>query len=88
MSTKHTWHKGPPPHKGWYLTITIVEGDHTPEGWRWWNGKTWSICPQPTYSPLEAACIAAAKTMFRNRDILWCDYWPAKARVPRIDPRK
>mgnify|MGYP000514643251 CR=1 FL=1 len=84
-----TWHRGPPPHEGWWeSTARAVPGV---EGvWRWWNGEYWSdfVHPAYTYSSSDAAVIAnTTRCRMPQQAIRWTDYWPKDAAVPRIDPR-
>lgn len=89
------WKDGPPPHIGWWVAevayaytghlATVVPGQH----WGWWDGKGWSAFAGPTFTPQEAA-IRASKLGANDgatAHVRWSHYWPADARVPRIDPR-
>ena len=81
---KITWHKGNPPHIGWWLCMdTSDRGDPM---WRWWVGKNWSYPAAEYDSEHLVLCCAKSKAIFRNDEITWCDYWPEHARVPRIKP--
>ena len=78
--SERVWHKGPPPHVGWWEASYAKE-----EGvWRWWDGKCWS---QPAWEPMSA-CDAAfhAERPSAICRHCWTDYWPENARVPRLDP--
>ena len=81
--TSRTWHKGPPPHVGWWNAS--VAGDLT--AWRWWNGEHWSIAAYKEDSLLYVEDAAAKPGGFWHQ-IEWTDYYPKNARVPRIDPSK
>ena len=84
MSTKHTWHKGPPPFVGWWKTKwERTDGIN----WRWWNGELWSKCALYDDYILTVMDKANKPSNFLPDEILWSDYWPENARVPRIDPR-
>lgn len=82
--TARTWHKGPPPHVGWWNAGTSM--DH--QVWRWWNGSAWSM-------PVHERAFAEIAQLFADdpwpdhlqESIKWTDYWPENARVPRVDPR-
>jgi hypothetical protein len=81
MSSR-TWHKGPPPHIGWWNAsngkVNIF--------WRWWNGKHWS---EPCFSgdcANTAARYAKIKHQGWPEEIEWTNYYPKNARVPRINP--
>jgi len=82
--TKRTWHKGPPPHVGWWNAC--IERDLN--AWRWWNGKYWSVQLHPNDTQAEVGVWGGEKTEYRINDIEWTNYYPANARVPRIDPSK
>lgn len=77
------WHKGPPPHVGWWNAST-----HRVIGiWRWWDGKTWS-CPVGADAPHRQlkANSEVPENAATNQRMSWNDYWPEGARVPRINP--
>jgi hypothetical protein len=82
MSTRN-WHKGPPPHVGWW-NASVVE---VHDAWRWWNGEFWS---NVVYSAAGVRRIEerAAQKFYRQKDVRWTDYYPRNARVPRIDPAR
>lgn len=90
--TARTWHKGPPPFPGWWCATNHIYDDGTGvslDFWRWWDGKQW-FCDNPALggcSPEQAAIFALApyKAVFK---LVWTDYWPENARVPRVDPRQ
>jgi len=81
--TKRKWYKGPPPHVGWWNASLMND----PRAWRWWNGRHWSTSAKANYSHYEAFRAANASYM-GTAEIEWSDYYPANARVPRIDPSK
>lgn len=78
---KHVWHKGPPPHVGWWAA-SVWQNENM---WRWWNGKYWShasgVC-----ETARAAATGAAKKAGNSSQIRWTDYYPENARVPRVAP--
>lgn len=80
MTDKRKWHKGPPPHVGWWNASAL----RSHRVWRWWNGRQWSLPASPLYSAKEAA--GAGNIPAAASDIQWTDYYPANARVPRIAP--
>ncbi len=83
MPSERTWHKGPPPHIGWWNASRIGATDC----WRWWDGGCWSA---PVWDG-GGACYAGVTAKIKDPEqsiIEWSDYWPENARVPRIDPRK
>lgn len=75
------WHKGPPPHIGWWNASV----DYKTDEWRWWNGWNWSWFVKSHYSAKEAAVCAQVRSEIIT-PIKWTDYWPENARVPRIKP--
>lgn len=79
--SKRTWHSGPPPHVGWW-NASMFDDD---EIWRWWNGTRWSNGVHRSHDAYRAARTAERSTGAES--ILWTDYYPKRARVPRIDPR-
>lgn len=76
------WHSGPPPHVGWWNASIF----RFHEVWRWWDGKSWSIVADETDTASQAADSASYSGVGVS-SIEWTDYWPAGARLPRIDPR-
>lgn len=79
--TNRTWHKGPPPHVGWWNARDRL----LRVAWRWWNGENWSLFAHQW----DSADLAERCALMRSKDaagIEWTDYWPENARVPRIDP--
>lgn len=75
----HIWHKGPPPHVGWWNASPRQD----PDDWRWWNGVFWSVAAYTNDSGRSAAHFARGQTGCEH--IEWSDYWPENARVPRLD---
>ena len=78
---KLVWHKGPPPHVGWWPASSL----RNLEMWRWWDGKAWSCAVSPESS--LSFVIKNAKKRSVSTGIEWNDSYPAHARVPRYDPR-
>ena len=85
MNTKHTWHKGPPPFPGFWLTR--ISTMHTACCWRFFDGQYASIPMGEQLNNLQINKFAASVSAFDPDELLWSDYWPENARVPRIDPR-
>lgn len=79
--TKRVWHKGPPPHRGWWE----ASQDRSSQVWRWWNGRFWSHFTLSYMSASSAAQLSRHKAS-RQSEIEWTNYYPANARVPRIAP--
>jgi hypothetical protein len=75
------WHKGPPPHAGWWN----ASRENHRNAWRWWDGTEWSYFVYSHWDKVVVAHRATKKAS--DYGILWTDYWPENARVPRVDPR-
>ncbi len=80
--TDRVWHKGPPPHVGWW---NASRSGNT-SVWRWWDGRRWSMEVWDDESGRRAKKLAKVEAP-EQFTIEWSDYWPENARVPRIDPR-
>lgn len=76
--TDRIWHNGPPPHVGWWLCSS--------DWWRWWDGVLWShgVRVGSTLKTRRKAAQARCGVL-NSQEIRWSDYWPADARVPRLD---
>lgn len=88
--TNIKWHRGPPPHVGWWATkhaLDFPSSRSSLKWWRWFDGQHWSRYSLE-YETAKAAAKNAEIIMWGTNEIQWCDYWPENARVPRIDPRK
>lgn len=72
------WHRGHPPHPGWWMASRNSE----PGIWRWWDGAFWSLAA----NDFDAAELAASLAGYidLSDDIQWCDFYPGNARVPRV----
>lgn len=81
MSDSH-WHKGAPPHIGWWRALDPCKA---PDEWRWWNGRHWSVAAAPDTPPKLLP--SRHRAAFDTTAILWSHDWPEGARVPRLDPR-
>lgn len=77
------WHKGQPPHIGWWNASKIGSYDT----WRWWNGSEWSVLVYEEEAQLSASIFAKHVARIQV-NIQWTDYYPVNARVPRVDPSK
>lgn len=78
---KLVWHKGPPPHVGWW-NASNYEASGT---WRWWDGLEWSTgvhANMPLSIAVRHAVVHTVAT-----EVKWNDSYPAHARIPRYDPR-
>lgn len=86
MANKRVWNTGNPPHIGWWNASEFRD----PLAWRWFDGKKWSRVAWAYSSPYIAAQAAnhRVSSSWCMGPILWTDYWPPNARVPRIDPRQ
>ena len=83
--SQRVWNKGRPPHKGWWNAS--IASELNPEAWRWWNGITWSRVAWAETGRSNA--IQQSKRPHGEQygsEILWTDYWPKDARVPRVRP--
>jgi hypothetical protein len=80
-SNERIWHKGPPPHVGWW-NASLGKDCNV---WRWWNGREWS---HGTGANNKKPWITAELIDYSpsSNRIKWTDYWPENARVPRIKP--
>ncbi|WP_353191375.1 hypothetical protein [Pandoraea pnomenusa] len=78
-----TWHKGPPPHVGWWNASLYQSLDV----WRWWDGEQWSS--EAYDDEDEQMAEFWARLPSGSQDLIeWTDYWPENARVPRVDPNE
>lgn len=84
--TDRIWHKGPPPHVGWWNATS--DKTFAPYAFSWWDGKRWSLGSQPHHSAELAASRAMRYRPPGSKPVEWSDYWPENARVPRADPRQ
>jgi hypothetical protein len=89
MKTETEFHEGPPPYPGWWLASVKTFVNETSNMWGFWNGSTWSIfCSKDMTANTagnRAGCVGSFGGDFRH--IIWSNYYPENARVPRIDPR-
>ena len=78
------WHSGPPPFPGWWNASSY----RSREAWRWWDGERWSSVATPAITARAAAEQAARPALYHPEfpPIKWTHYWPAGARVPRVEP--
>ncbi|UIS65435.1 hypothetical protein [Acidovorax phage AP1] len=80
--SERVWHKGPPPHVGWWESSSIENKGV----WRWWDGERWSLNCRPDDLVAEISRRSQIKSAGAGIGISWTDYWPENARVPRLDP--
>jgi len=81
--TALTWHKGPPPHVGWWLCKVHEFKPY----WRWHNSEHWSRPASHEMSGFFAALAAETKVeSCYIAGIEWSWYWPENACVARINP--
>lgn len=78
------FNRGRPPFAGWWLCRNV--GADSFEAWRWWNGRHWSHAVESEANWLLAKSKSARQSWRGIREIRWSTYWPANARVPRINP--
>jgi hypothetical protein len=77
------WQKGAPPHVGWWNASNARLTD----AWRWWNGAEWSYAAYENYCAKSAGRDAKKiPNQAIQYAIEWTDFYPADARVPRLDP--
>jgi hypothetical protein len=81
---ERVWHKGPPPHIGWW-NASLNRSWHI---WRWWDGENWSTGIRPDCSEQALLRLLNIRSGFSTPEMEWTDYYPDSARVARIDPRK
>ena len=83
MRTK--WDKGEPPHAGWW---NVQWGEENPPScaWRFWNGEFWSAVCYSWTSQHLIDTYGGERPLVTSGEIVWCDYWPRNARVPRVKP--
>ena len=83
--TNRVWHKGPPPHVGWWNAS--IAGDLT--AWRWWDGVRWSLAAYEDDNEFVAEDFGKLYAIPAHvHSIEWTDYYPKNARVPRINPKE
>lgn len=78
----HLWKTSPPPHIGWWNASRFKSA----EEWRWWDGVTWSLGVRNTRTSFDVLAGAQCAVIGAVSDIMWTDYYPEGARVPRVDP--
>lgn len=77
------WHRGPPPHVGWWNASKVRDVI----AWRWWSGTAWSVPAYPEYSMQNVWRMSRRRlSQTEQRDIEWTWHWPENARVERIAP--
>ena len=78
------WHKGKPPHVGFWLTTPTENPDQN--HWRWWDGEGWSVAMYEDELLDSIDFWAGVRSYYTPAKIEWSDYYPADARVPRRKP--
>lgn len=73
------WNKGHPPKPGWWVASIDGMFDNI---WRWFDGQYWSAACNNKMTAEHAARCACEKSLSQDA-ILWSDYYPENARVPR-----
>lgn len=81
--TKTIWHKGKPPHVGWWM----IKAFGLKQSWSWFDGEKWGGFVWCTHNS-EIAEIITNSYEFPIGFFEWCNYWPENARVPRINPNE
>lgn len=79
---ERVWHKGPPPHVGWWNASNIRNRG----SWRWWDGRRWSLDACAAHEPSYVAVRAGQYQSVYTTVTEWTHYYPEGARVPRVDP--
>lgn len=75
------WHSGNPPHAGWWMVSPIL--------WGWFDGWAWhGFAPYWLTACAASRRAAIGAPWLAPENIRWCNHWPRRARVPRLDPRK
>ena len=80
--TDRIWHKGPPPHVGWWN----ASRGRDESIWRWWDRAGWSKASPHSRSADVAGRQAKYLAPISQDSIEWTHYWPENAHVPRLDP--
>lgn len=83
--TERVWKPGPPPHIGWWNASAVLMSP-SPHAWRWWDGRKWSFNCQQGDSDEWLKNAIPQKENYETDKMVWSDYWPKNARVPRVDP--
>lgn len=83
--TERNWKSGPPPHIGWWNASAVLMSP-SPHAWRWWDGRKWSFNCQQGDSDEWLKNAIPQKGNYETDKMVWSDYWPENARVPRVDP--
>lgn len=88
MQNQVRWNSGPPPRTGWwnaagYVATQTNSVDHLKKYWRYWNGRFWTVkrTPDMPPPPPEHPYYDTPTTV---NQIMWSDYWPESARMPRV----
>jgi len=83
-------HPGPPPHPGWWATSWVHpthNGITTRSGWRFHDGQHWSVPVPTTATPEDVDYLAGLSSPpYYAKTLRWYTFWPAHARVPRVNP--
>lgn len=77
--SERVWYKGHPPHIGWWNASSLK----LKWLWSWWDGEQWSHCVMDNMDETWAATQASIPND-NSETVVWCDYYPEDARVPRV----
>lgn len=88
------FNRGAPPHVGWWNSSVLLCVGGQERGllngwescWRWWDGDGWSFPYFPTASAASIASYVLSCRYQTGCEIIWSDYYPEAARVPRVNP--
>ena len=81
-AASRVWNAGPPPHVGWWNASIARQT----RAWRWWDGIQWSKAAEDQEDAQQAREWALGLYPGSPHSILWTNYYPKNARVPRVDP--
>lgn len=73
MSRK-SWHFGAPPAPGWWPTQFVDTPADAPIGYRWWDGRAWSLEAYDDINAIRAGLLATIRSEFGTSEIMWRDW--------------
>jgi len=66
---------GKPPAIGWWPTALADTPADAPIGYRWWDGRAWSLEAYDDVSAVRAGLLASIRSEFGVNEIMWRE-WP------------
>lgn len=69
--SRNSWRYGAPPAPGWYATQLGDTPADAPIGYRWWDGRAWSLEAYDDVSAVRAGLLAEISSAFSVREIMW-----------------